>query len=205
MRLRPRWKCCAVRRAKLPPSSSANGRVSPFQPRTLVVPRMPVPVNPVPAVPPPPAAIPGAATPVARPAVEPVPQAELKSITVQPGDTWWKLATLYLGSGSRWTELRSLNPDQASSPELLRPGARVLVPEGKKIHVDSSRPPRVRIKAGDTLWTLAREHLGRSSAWTCLANANPQIQNYQRMAIGTILEIPSDADSCKVVSAEPQK
>jgi nucleoid-associated protein YgaU len=193
---------------KVPPSSSASahGRVSPFQPRTLVVPRRPVTVNPAPAPPAPAVAVSRPATPVAHLAFGLSPKAGLRTITVQPGDSWWKLATVYLGSGSRWTELFSLNRDQQSSPELLESGARVLLPEGKKIHVDSSRQSQVRIKAGDTLWVLAREHLGRASAWTCLANANPQIQNYQHMAIGTVLEIPqpNDAGSCKVISAGQQ-
>jgi len=78
------------------------------------------------------------------------------------------------------------------SPDMLRSGETVRIPARKNLQVSSSRKvgkTQVRMKAGDTLWALAREHLGRGSAWTCLGDLNPQ-EDYRRMAIGTMVSLP---------------
>lgn len=193
-----------VPQKKYQPSATAHGRMSPFQPRLHSTPGAAITLSP--AIPSPPALAiaPQAASVVDHPAVEPRSTAGLQTITAQPGDSWWKLATLYLGSGSRWKELRSLNPDSPNSSEILRSGARVWVPEGNAIHAKTPRPSQVRVKAGDSLWTLAREQLGRGSSWTCLASANPQIQDYRMLSIGTMVEIPQ-AGTCEVASAGPRE
>jgi nucleoid-associated protein YgaU len=115
----------------------------------------------------------------------------LKRIRVVQGQSWWKLAETYLGSGARWPELRQLNANAAGPPELLKLGDVVVVPANAAIAQGSSRT--VTVSKGDTLWSLAEHHLGRGSAWTCLASANPQISDYTHMAIGTILQLPTGA------------
>jgi len=175
------------------PQKYAPGRVSPFQPRPLAAGRPTIAANSA-LISPPIATVPRPTFQVSRPPLERRSDSGLQAVTVKRGDSWWRLAAVYLGSGSRWTELRAMNAEVTSPPELLRCGARVFVPDGKGFHADSpsrtERATRLRIKAGDTLWTLAREHMGRGSAWTCLANANPQIQDYRRMMIGTLVELP---------------
>ena len=197
----------AIRLIAPPRSSGSNatrGKMSPFQPRPLLVPRAPHTISPVPL---PAAAVARPADASARPISPRRSELGLRTVTVQPGDSWWKLATEYLGSGSRWGELRAFNPEETRKPELLRSGVRLFVPDGRKAPVVSSRQTAgtssLRVKAGDTLWALAREHLGRGSAWTCLATANPQIQDYRRMAIGTVVELPQTkgVDGCVLQTA----
>jgi nucleoid-associated protein YgaU len=194
---------------QLPQPRTAR-RVSPFQPRPLVT------APPLSAVPSMPSAsgkvdVERPTPPVLRPAPERRSELGVRAITVQRGDSWWKLAAVHMGSGSRWADLRALNSEVAGPPELLKSGITVVVPDEKKVHVNSSsrteRSTKLRIKAGDTLWTLAREHLGRGSAWTCLANANPQIQDYRRMEIGTVVEMPelSAAGACAAPSAASRR
>jgi len=48
----------------------------------------------------------------------------------------------------------------------------------------------IKVRRGDSFWSLAHEYLGRGSAWNCLATANPQITDYTRIAIGTLLQLP---------------
>ena len=88
-----------------PIRGGGRARVSPFQPRPLPVAPPAVRVIPVPAPP--------AITSVPRPAppsrpVESVSKRGLRPVVVQTGDSWWRLASRYLGSGSRWRELRAL-------------------------------------------------------------------------------------------------
>ena len=112
-----------------------------------------------------------------------------RSIEVQRGQSWWKLADLYLGSGARWRELRQLNANAGGPPDLLRLGSVVVVPEGAKM-ASGSTTETIKVRRGDSFWSLAHEYLGRGSAWNCLATANPQITDYTRIAIGTLLQLP---------------
>jgi len=170
------------------PGNNARVRISPFQPRPL----QPRPVAPV--------------VPAARPApADPKPLARVdrpvitnaaplmtvqgtRSIEVQRGDSWWKLAQRYLGSGARWPELRTLNPTSTRPAEYLRQGSFIVVPEAAVRTPASERG--IVVKKGDTLWVLARHYLGHGSAWACIAEANPEISGYTRLAIGSILRLP---------------
>lgn len=187
------------------PRTISRGRISPFQPRPLMVPRRALHASP---------ALSGSTIlrsptaplvsspvergkPYASPDVQPAPQmnslplrAGLRPLQVQRGDSWWKLAERSLGNGSKWPELRKLNPGVDGPPESLPLGCILLVPE----KTDFRAGPSIRtitVKRGDSLWTLAREHLGHASEWTRLARANPQISDYTRLAIGTHLVLPA--------------
>ncbi|HYA65036.1 MAG TPA: LysM domain-containing protein, partial [Candidatus Sulfotelmatobacter sp.] len=116
--------------------------------------------------------------------------AGLRLLRVQRGDSWWKLAKLYLGSGARWPELRSLNAAAKDPPDTLRQGSLVLVPRNPIVRADKPES-LIIVKRGDTLWALARSHLGRSSAWRCLARANPQVSDYTRLTVGMPLRLPT--------------
>jgi nucleoid-associated protein YgaU len=169
-----------------PPVTGPRLRISPFQPR---------PLAPEPSIPP--------AGLTARPAVPVRPSREVggmegtispepmnsgtRRIEVQPGQSWWKLAELYLGDGVRWPELRKLNA-AGGSPELLKSGSSVLVLVVAK-HAKASAQV-IEVRRGETLWSLAKEHFGRGAAWTCLATANPRITDYTHLAVGTLLTLP---------------
>jgi nucleoid-associated protein YgaU len=170
-----------------PRVSNSHGRISPFQPRPLnAVPASsplgftPEPVPPRPATP---------LRPVERSVQPQASTPGLRQIEVQPGQSWWKLAELYLGNGARWPELRNMNANADDPPELLKLGSRVMVPEVRRSH-ETSSPQTVTVKRGDSLWSLAQEYLGRGTAWSCLASANPQIVEYTRIPIGTSVRLP---------------
>ncbi len=64
-----------------------------------------------------------------------------------------------------------------------------------------------KVQPGDTLATLAQTYYGSSKYARILAEANPQIGDQSRLAVGTIVKIPAlppDADS-KVATAAPSK
>jgi len=190
--------------------SAAVGRVSPFEPRPLrVAPSLPrgpeVVVVPRGAE----VGVPSSGT-LAR--VAPVvPKAarepEMSGLRVTPGivtvndamvsrkvergDSWWKLAETYLGNGARWRELRGMNAAGTNRPELLLLGSTVLVPTGV---VGRGKPVEksVTVQKGDTLWGLARQHLGRGAAWKCLAEANPELGEPEQLRIGERLMLPAE-------------
>jgi nucleoid-associated protein YgaU len=49
------------------------------------------------------------------------------------------------------------------------------------------------VQKGDTLWSLAREHLGGGQFWPQLAAANPAITQFTELKIGTKLKLPETA------------
>jgi nucleoid-associated protein YgaU len=51
----------------------------------------------------------------------------------------------------------------------------------------------IRVRAGDTLWRLARKYLGRGEDWKLLAAANPQVSDPTRMRPGTWVRLPDRA------------
>ena len=140
-------------------------------PRALPVAPRPLPVNP--------AARPAAPAMVSRPG----------SLTVQPGDSLWKLARRYFGRGARWTDFLTANAG-LKNPARLRPGTILLIPS-----VAAFSPPSVSagfaVRSGDSLWKIAKEQFGRGSAWTCLARANPDLRDTDRLFPGQTLVIPA--------------
>ncbi|HKM83470.1 MAG TPA: LysM peptidoglycan-binding domain-containing protein [Candidatus Acidoferrum sp.] len=159
---------------------SAAGRVSPFEPRPLrVAPVMPgAPREP------------GANLLRVEPEVV-ARNAAMILRKVERGDSWWKLAEIYLGKGTRWRELRGMNAADARPPELLLLGSTVVVPAevaGRGTPVAKS----VTVQKGDTLWRLARVHLGRGAAWKCLMAANPELGEPERLRIGQKVLLPAE-------------
>jgi nucleoid-associated protein YgaU len=172
-----------------PPTIAPRRKFSPFQPRPLNI----APSDPRTAL----AAVPARPTRPANPArpsgsnaTAPLISEGMRRIEVQRGQSWWKLAEHYLGSGARWMELRKLNRDARGPVNLLRLGSTVILPEATRAQ-EVSMKPTVKVRKGDSLWSLAHEYLGQGSAWTCLASANPQLMDYTHMAIGTTVELPT--------------
>ena len=165
------------------------GRVSPFEPRPLrATPREAV--VPRDAVKPKMVVVPNA------PEVSSAAVAGMIARKVERGDSWWKLAENYLGSGARWKELREMNPagTNAQAPEFLLLGSTVLVPAGV-VGRQVVTAKIVTVKKGDTLWSMAREHLGRGTAWKCLAEANPELGEPEQLQIGARVQLPA-GDAC---------
>ncbi len=111
------------------------------------------------------------------------------TIRVQPGDSLWKLARLHLGKGARWNELLASNPN-LSDPTRMQPGTLLIVPAP---HLRPRAQPlaTLTVQPGDSLWKLAASHLGSGPAWTCLAQANPQLHDPNRLRPGQIVSLPA--------------
>ncbi len=149
---------------------AAPSRLSPFSPR----PTMPSSASPVPSV---------------NPSTL-VPSREFQQLQVRPGESLWRIARRYLGDGARWQELLALNPSLATHPDSLVAGSTVIVPAAAASKPVHGSPPVITVQAGDTLWALARVHLGRGSDWPRLAQANPQISDCLHLQVGSQLQLP---------------
>jgi nucleoid-associated protein YgaU len=146
--------------------------------------------------------------PVAKSATVVTRAAIQKTVSVQRGDSLWKLAQQNLGRGNRWPELLAVNPSIAN-PNQIRTGAELVLP------TEAEPPASARsatigvastltVRRGDTLWNLAKPNLGRSSAWPCLAAANPSLSDPNRIYEGQNLIMPAACSSARAVHTSPK-
>ncbi len=155
---------------------------SPFE-RPRVLP--PAPAAPRTLVPPLPAPHVLPTPPPAR--VAPSVPTKLTVVTVQPGDSLWKLAAQRLGSGRRWQELFSINPG-LRDPNFIKVGSQLVLPASV---TPARTATKYTVRNGDTLWTIAQSHLGHGASWSCIARANPAIRDANLIRQGQVLLLPA--------------
>ena len=122
------------------------------------------------------------------------PAAGTSRVTVQPGDSLWKLARLHLGKGSRWHDFLAVNPS-LPSPDRIHPGVTLVVPvrsNEPSRPAAQSTPATISVQPGDSLWRLAAKHFGSGTAWLCLAQANPQLRDADHIYPGQALSVPAN-------------
>jgi len=110
----------------------------------------------------------------------------LHTVIIQPGDSLWKLAQQNLGRGSRWQELLAANPGIVD-PTRIAAGTEIVMP-AKVTGLKSDL--KVIVKQGETLSNIARVTYGRAAAWRCIAQANPEIADANRIYEGQQLLLP---------------
>jgi len=157
------------------PHAPAIRATPPAAPPNLLLPSKPVPAAP-------------SLVPRAAPVAPAVNNPGSAKIRIQPGDSLWKLARRHLGSGSRWNELLASNPN-ISDPNHIQPGTLLVVPATQLR--PRVLPSSITIRSGDSLWKLAASYFSTSTAWSCIAQANPQLHNANRLRPGQILVLPA--------------
>jgi 5'-nucleotidase/UDP-sugar diphosphatase len=63
-----------------------------------------------------------------------------------------------------------------------------------EIHPRALPPNAYVVRSGDSLWKLAAARFGDGTGWTCVAEANPQLQDANRIQVGRVLTLPT---SCR--------
>lgn len=119
--------------------------------------------------------------------VAPVNSSKGNVVTVQRGDSLWKLAQQNLGKGLRWRELLSANPS-ITDPNRIVAGSQVVLPA-----TPSSRRTATKftVHTGDTLSQIAQSQFGHASFSSCLLQANPSIRDANRIYAGQVLLLPA--------------
>jgi nucleoid-associated protein YgaU len=140
---------------------------------SLVAPSRPPAVTLAPAQPPAPAA--------------PVISAKANVVTVQRGDSLWKLAEQNLGKGLRWHELLSANPS-ITDPNHIVAGSQIVLPVASASLRASTN---YTVHTGDTLSQIAQSQLGHASYSSCLLQTNPSIRDANRIYAGRVLLLPA--------------
>jgi nucleoid-associated protein YgaU len=171
-----------------PPAPPSISRITPVASQPKTAPAIATSVQPSIVAPSiaPPAPKPSVATSFASPSASTKTSSPLHTVIIQPGDSLWKLAQQNLGRGSRWQELLAANPGIVD-PSRIPVGTEIVVPArvtGLKSDL------KVTVNAGDTLSSIARVTYGRAAAWRCIAQANPEIADANRIFEGQQLLLP---------------
>jgi nucleoid-associated protein YgaU len=111
------------------------------------------------------------------------------TVTVQPGDSLWKLAQQTLGRGTRWHELLAANPSIVD-PTHLAAGTKIVVPNEISTLKSRKSGTKIAVEKGDTLTKIAQSQYRRATAWRCIVQANPEITEPNRIYEGQQLLLP---------------
>lgn len=71
----------------------------------------------------------GGSSSTARPPASVPASTATRTYTVQKGDSLWKIAKHFYGSGNAWTRIHEANKDQIHDPDLIQPGWNLRIPE----------------------------------------------------------------------------
>ncbi len=148
-----------------------------------------------------------------RPPATSRPAAADREIQVSAGDTLSELASVHLGSGSRWDELLKANRDQLESPQDLRAGMTLRLPDrdaapdanatradrdpassSSTTSASASRASATTytVVAGDNLTRIATRFLGDGERWDELLDANAdQLSRPEQLRVGMVLKLPA--------------
>lgn len=100
---------------------------------------------------------------------------------VRGGDTLWEVAQRFLGNGSKYTEIMSLN---GLTNDMIYPGQILRIPADPE-----SVTITYTVRPGDTLWGIAQRFLGDGSRYTDIMSLN-ELAN-DKIKVGQKLKIPS--------------
>lgn len=110
-----------------------------------------------------------------------------QTIEVKKGDTLWKIAEKYLGSGSRYREIMSLN---SLTSATIHPGLVLSIPgTNAKANEAAKKTKTYTVKKGDTLWDIATKYLKNGSRYVEIMTLSKITGTTIR--IGQVLTLPA--------------
>ena len=113
--------------------------------------------------------------------------------TVSSGDTLWKIAEKFYGSGNYWQRVFSDNATVISNPDQIYAGQTLVIYSALTVSSAENRTGNktYTIEAGDTLWKIAQKVYGKGWQWRKIYQANGDvISDPGQIRAGQILIIP---------------
>ena len=116
-------------------------------------------------------------------------------VVVRDGDSLWSLSRRYSGVGARWRGWLAANPGIAE--KSLRPGMRLVRPAvastGGVVRPSGNAHAgnTITVRSGDSFWKIAAERYGAGQLWPCIARANPEWRDVEKIYPGQSLLVPA--------------
>ena len=126
-------------------------------------------------------------------AVLPDADDEIITYTVQEGDTLWKIAEAYYGSGRYWTEIYRLNEDVIGDPDRIYAGQVLKINLSLTVEQQPEREPDkiyYIVQKGDSLWSIAEKLYGQGRKWRRIDHAHRIRSDPQYICEGEAIIIP---------------
>ncbi|MGO3089932.1 MAG: LysM peptidoglycan-binding domain-containing protein, partial [Galactobacter sp.] len=118
----------------------------------------------------------------------------VKAVTVKAGDSLWNLAERHLGDGAKFKQIAELNygktqpgGGQLTHAHTLQPGWELTLPDTATLS-----PQTHTVAAGETLSSIAKDHLGDAEAYPHLLALNPSISDPDQISVGQTLRLPTE-------------
>lgn len=136
------------------------------------------------------------------------------TLTVQHGDTLWRLAEKHLGDGAEFEQIAKLNEGRTMpdgkvfrSSERLLAGWELRMPAGATglNQADQAEDTEVQVEAGDSLWKIAEEQYGDGAEWPKIwkANKGEQFEDGRQFTDPDLIQPGWDLDLPSVTAAAP--
>lgn len=110
-----------------------------------------------------------------------------QTVEVKKGDTLWGIAARYLGDGSRYREIMSLN---SLTSATIHPGLVLSIPgTNAKANEASKKTKTYTVKKGDTLWNIAAKYLKNGSRYVEIMNLSKITST--TIHVGQVLTLPA--------------
>lgn len=112
---------------------------------------------------------------------------EYQTVEVKKGDTLWGIAEKYLGSGSRYREIMSLN---SLTSVTIHPGLVLSIPGTNASANEAAKQTKTyTVKKGDTLWDIAAKYLKKGDRYVEIMSLSKITGTTIR--IGQVLTLPA--------------
>lgn len=112
---------------------------------------------------------------------------EYQTVEVKKGDTLWGIAEKYLGSGSRYREIMSLN---SLTSVTIHPGLVLSIPGTNASANEAAKKTKTyTVKKGDTLWDIAAKYLKNGSRYVEIMSLSKITST--TIHVGQVLTLPA--------------
>jgi len=119
--------------------------------------------------------------------VKKVKKPQYRVVTVKKGDTLASFAERYYGNPMDFKRIVRANRDIRSSHSHLHLGQKVIIP----IITHSQNARLVRVRQGDTLYSIAKRYYGSSRKYQKIIDANYKIKSiHTRLHVGEVIRVP---------------